>query len=118
MQLEQQPCSCGHTSKSPGDHWLKSNARDLLPVATMAKRKASEIDSPFARLDAFARGEIWGLACAGWSVSDICATVVKKDGTSPSWHSVNDVYQRNLRRHLEMSFLNKETLEVIARCPF
>ena len=32
----------------------------------------------FARLDAFARGEVWGLHRAGTSVTDICRTVQKK----------------------------------------
>ena len=54
VQLELQPCSCGHTSKSPGDHWLKSNTH----------------------------------------------------------------YQRNLRRHWEMSVLNKKTLEDIGDVRF
>ena len=37
-----------------------------------------------ARMDAFARGEIWGLHSAGVPREEIRARVVKQDGTAPS----------------------------------
>ena len=45
----------------------------------------------FERLDAFARGAIWGMHCAGASSEEIVETVTKKDGSAPSRRAVNNV---------------------------
>ena len=46
------------------------------------KRKRNA-DSPYARLDPFARGVIWGMYLAKAAREDILKRVVKKDGTTP-----------------------------------
>ena len=47
-----------------------------------------------ARLDAFARGEIWGLHCAGVPVLQIAGQVIKKDGTCVGSRAVDKVIAR------------------------
>ena len=44
-----------------------------------------------ARLDAFARGTMWGMHCAGASSEEIMETVTKKDGSAPCRRAVNKV---------------------------
>ena len=46
---------------------------------------------PFARLDVFARGMIWGMHVAKASREDICNEVVKKDVRPPSIQAVDQV---------------------------
>ena len=50
-----------------------------------------------ARLDAFARGQIWGLHCAGVPVWQIAAQVAKKDGALVSPRAVDKVISRKRR---------------------
>ena len=47
-----------------------------------------------ARMDAFARGEIWGLHSAGVPREEIRARVVKQDGTAPGLHAIDMVTAR------------------------
>ena len=47
-----------------------------------------------ARLDAFARGAIWGMHCCGASPEEIIDTVTKKDGSAPCRRAVNKVTER------------------------
>jgi hypothetical protein len=52
------------------------------------KRKRNA-DSPYARLDPFARGAIWGMYLAKATPEEILKHVVKKDGATP-WHTAID----------------------------
>ena len=45
----------------------------------------------YARLDAFTRGVIWGLALVSTPRDKICELVTKKDGTAPTKRAVDDV---------------------------
>ena len=45
----------------------------------------------YARLDAFTRGVIWGLALAGMPREQIRQLVSKKDGSAPTKRAVDDV---------------------------
>ena len=54
------------------------------------KRKR-QAEPSFARLDVWARGEIWGLHSAGIKREEICKRVVKVDGTPPSLNAVDMV---------------------------
>ena len=54
------------------------------------KRKR-QAEPSFARLDVWARGEIWGLHSAGIKREEICTRVVKVDGTPPSLNAVDMV---------------------------
>ena len=55
----------------------------------MPKRKRA--DATTARLDAFARGHIWGLHCGGVARDQICQHVHKKDGTAVGLRAVDKV---------------------------
>ena len=48
----------------------------------------------FARLDAFARGAIWGMHCAGATRDEIMDTVSKKDGSPPSIKAIDATITR------------------------
>ena len=47
--------------------------------------------SSLARLDAFTRGQIWGMRQAGASRDQIADAMHKKDGTKPSLRAVDGV---------------------------
>ena len=68
--------------------------RTARPFAAMAgKRKVEEAVS-YARLDAWARGAIWGMSLMGAPLDRICESVTKTAGTVPSIRAVTGVIAR------------------------
>ena len=55
------------------------------------KRKRPDASVSCARLDAFARGVIWGMHLAGAERQEICHEVTKTDGAHPSMNAVDKV---------------------------
>ena len=92
------------------------------------KRKRNA-DSPYARLDPFARGVIWGMYLAKATREDILKHVVKKDGATPSAPRARNIFKytsclENLSRqsfdvqssvHSTLNFVRKTTFDVKER---
>ena len=60
----------------------------------MAPKRKFAASTSFARLDAWARGAIWGMSLAGAPVEHICHSVTKTDGKAPSMRAVEAVIAR------------------------
>ena len=74
------------------------------PGAMAAKAKAGP--ASHGRLDAWARGAIWGMSMAGAAREQICTAVTKSDGTAPSLRAVDGVLAR---KRAEPSWRGEET---------
>ena len=81
----------GHSGQQSSCLAAPNGSSSCLPPATRTRPPLCMASArTFARLDAFARGAIWGMHCAGSARDEIVDTVTKKDGSAPSLKAVDE----------------------------